>query len=82
MLTLDPKTQIRGAKIRIRKPSQPTFDKKLMMAVAEPFQWIDRRPSWEKCKFPEFVEKRRQDLNEVHPWAVIKVSCSLISVWD
>lgn len=82
MFTLNPKTQTRTAKIRIRKPSQPTFDKKLMMAVAEPFERIDTRPSWEKCTLPEFVEKRQQIMNEVHPWAVIKVSCSLISDWN
>lgn len=58
---------------KVRKPDQPPFDKKVMMAVSEPFTRRDRRPSWEKCRLPEFVEQKKQAAETVHPWEVIKV---------
>lgn len=57
----------------VRKPAQPPFDKKVMMAVSEPFERKDRRPSWERCRLPQFVQQKKEALESVHPWEVIKV---------
>lgn len=64
--------RFRGPKVRIRKPTQPTFDKKLMMAVSEPFERTDRREPWEKCKLPEYVAEGKRLKEDIHPWAILK----------
>jgi len=48
-----------------RKYVEPCFDQKVLLAACEPILPANRRPSWERCKLPEFREVMTQ--KDHHP---------------
>ena len=53
------------------KYREPSYDRKLLLAACEPVIPRDRRPSWDRCKLPEFEAKKQEGQQRVHPYEVI-----------